>query len=124
MRTRGRLLLGDDLVTVMLTPQQCASVLRALGDETRLRILNSLLVREKCVTDLVRDLQRTQPHVSHHLRILRDAGLVEGLRDGKRICYRVAPRVQRALRNRQGQALDFGCCQVSFPEAVLVSQAN
>lgn len=109
------------MADIMLNPRQCAAVLRALGDETRLRILESLLVQEKCVNDLVRETRKTQPHVSHHLRILRDAGLVEGLRDGKRICYRVAPRVQRALRNHQGQALDFGCCQVSFPEAVLAS---
>ncbi len=49
-------------------------MLRALGDETRLRILESLLVKQKCVTDLVRDTRRAQPQVSHHLRILRDEG--------------------------------------------------
>ncbi len=60
----------------VLTPRQCATVLKALGDETRLRILESLLVGEKCVTDLVQELKCAQPHASHHLRILRDAGLV------------------------------------------------
>lgn len=108
----------------MLTPRQCAEVLRALGDETRLRILESLLVEEKCVSDLVKEIRRGQPHVSHHLRILRAAGLVEGLREGKRICYRVTPKIQRALQDRQGQALDFGCCRISFPESVLLSKAS
>lgn len=112
------------MLNTMLTSQRCAAVLRALGDETRLRILESLLVQEQCVGNLVRALRRTQPHVSHHLRILRDAGLVEGLRQGKQICYRVAPRVQRALRNNKGQALDFGCCQLSFPQRVLLSRAS
>ena len=105
----------------ILTPGQCATVLKALADETRLRLLESLLVEEKCVTELVRELRCPQPHISHHLRILRDAGLVEGLREGKQVCYRIAPTVKRALANRQGQALNFGCCEVRFPETVLTA---
>lgn len=108
----------------MLTPRQCAIVLKALADETRLRILESLLVQEKCVTELVRELRCPQPHISHHLRILRDSGLVEGLREGKQVCYRIAPTVQRALANRQGQALNFGCCELRFPETVLATMSH
>ena len=93
----------------------CAGVMRALGDETRLRILMSLLSGQKCVTDLVREMRRGQPHVSHHLRILRDAGLVEGVRVGRRVCYRVAPDVRRALGGREWYGLDFGCCRLTFP---------
>ena len=59
----------------LTTPRECAAVLKAMGDETRLRILESLLLGEKCVTDLTDILRCSQPHVSHHLRILlRDAG--------------------------------------------------
>lgn len=108
-------------IGAILTSSQCATVLKALADETRLRLLESLLVEEKCVTALVRELRCPQPHISHHLRILRDAGLVEGLRDGKQVCYRIAPTIQRALSNRQGQALNFGCCEVRFPETVLAA---
>jgi len=104
----------------MLTPHQCATVLKAMGDETRLRILESLLVGEKCVTDLVQELKCSQPHASHHLRILRDAGLVEGHREGKQVCYKVSPTIQRALAKRRGQALDFGCCELRFPETALM----
>lgn len=102
-----------------LNPAKCAGMLRAIGDETRLRILESLLVRDKCVMELVKDVRRRQPHVSHHLRILRDAGLVEGLRDGKRVCYRVAPHVQRALKGSRSPTLEFGCCRISFPTGSL-----
>ena len=105
----------------MLTPRQCASILKALGDETRLRILESLLVGEKCVTDLVQELGCSQPHASHHLRILRDSSLVEGHRCGKQVCYRVTPEIQRALANGHGQALDFGCCELRFPESALMT---
>ncbi len=108
----------------ILTPGECATVLKALADETRLRLLESLLVEEKCVTDLGRELRCPQPHISHHLRILRDAGLVEGLREGKQVCYRIAPTIQRALANRQGQALNFGCCEVRFPETVLAAMSH
>ncbi len=109
---------------IVMTPTQCAGVMRALGDETRLRILESLLVEQKCVTDLARELHRAQPHVSHHLRILREAGLVEGTREGKRICYRVVPTILRGMKARRVRALDFGCCRISFPDTVLLSQVG
>jgi len=105
----------------LLSPRQCATVLKALADETRLRILESLLAEEKCVTDLARELGCQQPHISHHLRILRNSGVVEGIREGKQVCYRIAPIVQRALADRQGKALNFGCCELRFPESVLAT---
>ncbi len=100
-----------------ITAQECAVILRAVGDPTRLAILESLLTHEKCVGDLVKELKRPQPYVSHHLRILRQTGLIEGQRDGKQICYRIVPHMQNALKNRGEQGLDFGCCQLSFPTA-------
>jgi DNA-binding transcriptional ArsR family regulator len=105
----------------VLSPRQCATVLKALADETRLRILESLLAEEKCVSDLVRELECPQPHVSHHLRILRDSGVVEGLREGKQVCYRISPIIRRALANQEGKALNFGCCELRFPESVLAT---
>jgi ArsR family transcriptional regulator len=105
----------------VLSPRECASVLKALADETRLRILESLLAKEKCVSDLVRELECPQPHVSHHLRILRDSGVVEGLREGKQVCYRISPIIRRALANQEGKALNFGCCELRFPESVLAT---
>ncbi len=54
----------------ILHPRQCATVLKALADGTRLHILESLLVEEKCVTELVRVLHCPQPHISHHIRII------------------------------------------------------
>ncbi len=105
----------------ILNTRECAAVLKALADETRLHILESLLSEEKCVSDLVRELGCPQPHVSHHLRILRNSGLVDGLRDGKQVCYRISPIVQRALANRQGKALNFGCCELRFPESILAT---
>lgn len=104
-----------------LSAHQCAALLKALADETRLRIIESLLIGEKCVSDLVQELRCSQPHASHHLRILRDCGLVEGIRNGKQVCYRIAPTIQQVLANRQGHTLNFGCCELRFPETVLAS---
>ncbi len=100
---------------LMLNSEKCAGMLRALGDETRLRLLEALLVREKCVTDLVKEIRRRQPHVSHHLRILREAGLIEGLRDGKRVSYRITPKLQHVLKGSRSHTIEFGCCRISFP---------
>ncbi len=108
-------------ITNLTSPRECAAVLRAMGDETRLRILESLLLGEKCVTDLTQVLRCSQPHVSHHLRILREAGLVEGHRHGKQVCYRVVPTVQRALKNRSERMLNFGCCELRFPTSTLLT---
>lgn len=96
------------------------------GDETRLKILESLLAQEKCVSDLVEEIGKQQPHVSHHLRILREAGLIEGLREGQRVCYRIAPGIQRQLKDSKQQAIELGCCRISFRrvagrEEILVS---
>ncbi|MGH2372384.1 MAG: ArsR/SmtB family transcription factor [Gammaproteobacteria bacterium] len=107
-----------------LTERECANVLRALADETRLRILESLLVREKCVNDLVEAIGKQQPHVSHHLRILREAGLIEGIREGQRVCYRIAPGLQSRLKTLRYEAIDLGCCRISFPVDFLAARVR
>ncbi len=86
-----------------------------MGDDTRLRILRSLLDREKCVNEIAHELNLSQPHTSHHLQILKNAGLVEGLRDGQRICYRLLPEIGESLTNREKKEIDLGCCRISFP---------
>ena len=62
---------------------------KALGDETRQRILE-ILQRdgEKCVSDLVELFNVSQPTISHHLNFLRHANLVTSRRDGKQIYYK------------------------------------
>ncbi len=66
------------------------TTLRVLADEARLRILGLLADRELCVCEMVGALKLSQPLVSHHLRILRDAGLLSSRRRGKWIYYTLA----------------------------------
>ena len=66
----------------------CVAFCRALADETRQGILQLLQARgELCVSDIVDAFSSSQPTISHHLRLLRDAGLVTTRKDGKLIYY-------------------------------------
>ena len=70
---------------------------KALADETRQRIMARLCCRELCVNDLVAELgDVSQPTVSHHLQILKAAGLAETRREGKQIFYTLR---QEAIAN-------------------------
>jgi ArsR family transcriptional regulator len=61
---------------------------KAIADETRQKIMGLICCREMCVSDLVEELGNvSQPTVSHHLQILRSAGLADTRRDGKLIYY-------------------------------------
>ena len=94
------------------TDSECAEVFRALGDATRLRVLQVLLECPARVGDLVRRLEVEQSLLSHHLQVLKGCGLVHATRDGKSVVYRVAPEISAA---KKGQCLDLVCCQVTFP---------
>lgn len=71
-----------------------APVVAALGDPVRLRIVSMLLAAQDgyaCGCDLEGPLGLSQPTVSHHLKVLREAGLVEGKKRGRWVHYRVVP---------------------------------
>lgn len=98
----------------MKTPSRsgdCADVLRALGDPTRLGVLQALLERPYHVGDLQQKLKVEQSLLSHHLKVLREAGLVLATRDGKAVLYEVAPEIAGA---KESQCIDLKCCQVVF----------
>ena len=70
--------------------QPLADIFKVLGDPTRLRILHTLMDGERCVRDIAEQIQMGQSAVSHQLRILRDARLVQFRRDGKVVYYFLA----------------------------------
>ena len=78
--------------------EQLATRFRALGDPTRVAIVNRLAqAEETCVCDLTAAFALSQPTISHHLKVLRDAGLVESSRRGTWAYYRVVPGALGAL---------------------------
>lgn len=64
---------------------------RALGDETRLRLIEKLRGGEQCVCDLTDELDASQPRLSFHLKTLKDAGLVTDRREGRWVYYALNP---------------------------------
>jgi ArsR family transcriptional regulator len=76
---------------------------KALADETRQKIMAICCCKELSVNEIVEALDVTQPTVSHHLAILRRAGLVRTERHGKQVLYTL----------NQDKLAD-GCCRVAF----------
>jgi ArsR family transcriptional regulator, lead/cadmium/zinc/bismuth-responsive transcriptional repressor len=84
-------------------------ILRALADETRLRILVSLSATELCVCDLAALTAVSESAVSHQLRFLRDANLVLGDKRGRVVYYRLADEhVRSILENALAHAREIG----------------
>ena len=65
--------------------------IKALADENRLAIMLSLRQGEKCACVLLRELNITQPTLSHHMRLLCDSGLVSSRKEGKWMYYSISP---------------------------------
>ena len=89
----------------------CADLLKVLADQTRLAVVAQLLEGPRHVGQLNAALGLEPSLLSHHLRVLRDAGLVESRRDGKAVLYQLARAVRAA---RKGKAINLGCCLLSF----------
>ncbi|MFI6357534.1 ArsR/SmtB family transcription factor [Streptomyces sp. NPDC050743] len=73
---------------------ELAKVFKALGDPVRLRLLSLIASRaggEVCVCDLTPAFDLSQPTISHHLKLLRQAGLIDCERRGTWVYYRVLP---------------------------------
>jgi len=89
------------LVREPLTADQAvelARVFKAMGDPVRLRLLSLIASHdggEACVCELTDVFDLTGPTISHHLKVLREAGLITGERRGTWIYYRVQPDVLR-----------------------------
>lgn len=89
----------------------CAQRLRVLADDTRLAVLRKLLSGPHSVAELNVDLHLEPSLLSHHLRTLREARLVEARRQGKSVRYALAPGVKFSAT---GAGLDLGCCRLTF----------
>ena len=111
MVTTGRASVQDDVeaccASVLAAPlaeaeaDELAHGFAALGDAARLQILSILAAApagEVCVCEFVEPLGKSQPTVSHHLKVLGDAGLVEGERRGKWVWYPLVPEQLAALQ--------------------------
>lgn len=97
------------------SPRSCAEKLKVLGDSTRLRVLMFLSNGAMRVKELNAKIPLEQSLLSHHLRVLREAGLVTCRRQGKSMMYSTSPRTVVTCRdNPQLKEIRLGCCSLSF----------
>lgn len=94
--------------------EDCALMLQALAEPNRIRIIECLRTGSKNVTQLAKELGVEIVNVSHHLGVLRNAGLVEDIKDGRFVIYSLHPKV---FHNDSSKAtyLDLGWCRVEIP---------
>jgi len=87
----------------------CIAALKALGEETRLRILRLLMKDQLSVNDISEQLNVSQYNISKHLKIMREAGLLETEKQGKQRLYTVVGNLKSQVAANDN-ILDLGCC--------------
>lgn len=75
-----------------------AKLFKALADENRLAILQMLMNGAKCACDLLEEMNITQPTLSHHMKILCDAGIVDCCKNGKWMHYSICVDTSKKLK--------------------------
>lgn len=89
-------------------------ILKALGDETRLNIIEFLLDGEKCVCEIFPQVKRTQSTTSIQLDVLRKAGILDSRKKGKRVYYFILDKrvyeVFKALGYSKARLMKKDCC--------------
>ena len=95
---------------------ECARRLKALADPERLKIIQCLQGGPKHVSALSDLLGADIANVSHHLGVLRHAGLVRDEKQGKFVVYSLHPDIFRPKDSGQpADVLDLGCCRLELP---------
>lgn len=91
----------------------CIPALKALGEENRMRIVRLLLDARRGVHEIAEATGSTDYNTSKHLKILREAGLVEVEKSGQQRLYALASGFRQHL-NANSNILDLGCCTFNF----------
>ena len=91
----------------------CITAMKALGEESRLRIVRMLMKKQCSVNEIAESLDLTQYNVSKHLRVLREAALIEQEKNGQQRLYYLAADFTEHLAEKKN-VLDLGCCQFDF----------
>lgn len=98
-----------------LQSTECARRLKALADPERLKIIQCLQGGPKNVSALSELLGTDIANVSHHLGVLRHAGLVRDEKQGKFVVYSLHPDVFRPKESGQpADVIDLGCCRLEL----------
>ena len=93
------LLYKSAMVAVALSTKKAVALFHALSDETRLALLDRLKEGEQCVCELTDAMKTGQSRLSFHLKVLKDAGLVEDRREGRWMYYSLSSRAMEELED-------------------------
>jgi len=105
---RSRVPLTALVVAEPLKQEQARQLLKALAEPLRLDLVQALSGGERCVCDLVADLNLAQSRLSFHLKVMREAGLIEAREEGRWVYYRLRPGALEQLQAWLGE-LAAGC---------------
>src|SRR5262245_50612649 len=92
----------------------CVTALKALAEDTRVRIISLLIESPLDVGEIAERVDISEYNASKHLRVLREAGLLQLRKDGRRHRYAVTEGIGR--RMAEGGVLDLGCCSFQFED--------
>ncbi len=114
---------GSSLITLVcrtmpdpLQPERCAHLLNALAAPERLRIIRFLRDGRRNVTEIAEMLDTAAVNVSHHISVLRHAGLVSGHKEGRFVFYSLVPGLLSPTDDAADtDSLDLGCCRLQLP---------
>jgi ArsR family transcriptional regulator len=90
------------MVARALSTKKAVALFHALSDETRLELLDQLKDGEQCVCELTHSMKAAQSRLSFHLKVLKDAGLVEDRREGRWMYYSLSARAIEELEELVG----------------------
>lgn len=102
-----------------LDPRRCAELLSALAAPERLKIVRLLADGERNVSQIIEALAIAPLNVSHHLTVLKTAGLIRGEKRGRFVVYSLCEGVlnDAVEAGVPRGALNLGCCQIVMPNA-------
>lgn len=100
-----------------LQPQRCAQLLSALAAPERLKIVRFLADGPHNVTEIADMLRIPAVNVSHHLNVLKQAGLIRGKKNGRFVHYALRPGMleDAVAAGVPKDALNLGCCRLEMP---------
>ena len=99
---------------VALEPTKARALLKAMADPLRLQVLEALGAGERCVCELTSELGLAQSKLSFHLKVLREAGLIEARDEGRWVYYSLRTDAIEQLRGWLGE-LASRCVQPATP---------
>jgi DNA-binding transcriptional ArsR family regulator len=98
-------------------PLNWTGTLKALADESRLKIIHALLKQDLTVQDLADILNIKIYNISKHLKVLEASGLVQKKKDGIQRIYHITESLKSRF-SKDDQILDLGCCKFMFGDIV------